>query len=119
MCCLETTSSPSCVLFLTSTVNGTVPGLFSLWDRGLTLGFSGDADAAGVVLGVFSWGCGDTSSFSRVWGNAGAVLGLFFWDVGVTGGFSRVWGGLSGMGGALSEAAARLKSRGAEASCLA
>ncbi len=120
VCCLELASPLFCVLFLTSTVAGTVPRPFSLWDGGLTWGFSRDSDAAGIVLGVFSWLGGDTSSFSSVWGNAGAVLGLFFQDVGVTGGFSMVWvstGGLSRMDRALSRAAAGLKSWGDDASC--
>lgn len=96
-----------------------MPGLFFLWDRELNWGFSGDSDAAGIVLGVSSWGGGDTSSFSRVWGKAEAVLGLFFSDVGVTGGLSRVWvsaGGLSRMEGALSRAAVGLTSRGTDVS---
>lgn len=97
-----------------------VPGVPSLWDKDCTWGVSRDSDAAGIVLGVFSWGGGDTSRFSRGWGNAGAVLGLFFWDLGVKGGFSMVSvraGGLSRMDGALLRAAAGLKSWGADASC--
>lgn len=119
VCCLEITSPLSCVLFLRSTVADTVPGPLSLWDTGLTCGFSGGADVAGIVLGIISWGGGDTSSFSTVLGNARAVLGLFIWDVGVTGGFSSVWvsaGGLSRIEGALSRAAARLKTWEADTS---
>lgn len=119
VCCLKTTSPLSCVLFLRSAVAGAVPGPGSLWDRGLTWGFSGDADAAVIVLGILSWGGGDTSSFSRVWGNVGVVLGLNFWVVGVARCFSGVWvrvGGLSRMDRALSVAAGGLKSRGADTS---
>lgn len=108
VCCLESASPLSCVLFPTSTVAANVPGLFFLWGRGLTWGrcrVSGE-----IVLGVLSWGGGGTSVGPRRWAKAGAVLGLFSWDVGVMAGFSRV-------GGALSGAAAGLKSLGADASC--
>ena len=106
VCCLETASPLSFVLFPTSAVAANVPGLFFMWGRGLTWGRVSEE----IVLGVFSWGGGDTSVFSRRWEKAGAVPGLFSWDVGVTAGFSKV-------GGALSGAAAGLKSLGADASC--
>lgn len=87
VCGLETARPPPA-----SAVAGDVPGLCLLWDRGLTLGCSGDRVC--VALGLFSPGVG----FSKVCGDGGAT-GLFFSHVA---GKAAFLSGLSVAAGGLS-----------------
>lgn len=105
VCGLETARPPPA-----SAVAGDVPGLCLLWDRGLTLGRSGDRVC--VALGLFSPGVG----FSKVCGDGGAT-GLLFSHVagkaGFLSGLSVAAGGLSRTG----RAAVGLTSPAANVSC--